>query len=54
MYIVTWGVFLCAERFETGSGFDPPAVPPTQLKFEYPPRGGGGGGAVALFLHVLL
>ena len=29
--------FLCADRFETGSGFDPPAAPPTHLKFEYPP-----------------
>ena len=31
---------LCAERFETGSGFDPPPPqrhPPTQLKVELPP-----------------
>ena len=30
--------FLCAERFVTGSGFEPPSgTPPTQLKSEYPP-----------------
>ena len=29
--------FLCAERFETGSGFHPPAAPTTQLRGECPP-----------------
>ena len=30
--------FLCAERFETGSGFEPPQRhPPTQLRGECPP-----------------
>ena len=29
--------FLRAERFETGSGFHPPAAPPTQLRGECPP-----------------
>ena len=40
--------FLCAERFETGSGFapPPPAAPPTQLRGEYPPPPPPGGGGV--------
>ena len=29
--------FLCAERFVTGSGFEPPAAPPTHLRGECPP-----------------
>ena len=43
-YIVTGCIFLCAERFVTGSGFEPPAAPPTHLRGECPARGGGGGG----------
>ena len=34
---MTGCIFLCAERFVTGSGVEPPAAPPTQLKSEYPP-----------------
>ena len=41
--------FLCAERFETGSGFDPhQRHPPTQLKFESPPPPPPGGGGQLL------
>ena len=29
--------FLCAERFVTGWGFEPPTAPPTHLKVECPP-----------------
>ena len=29
--------FLCTERFVTGSGFEPPAAPPTHLRGECPP-----------------
>ena len=28
--------FVCAERLVTGSGFEPPAAPPTHLKVECP------------------
>ena len=36
-YIVTGCIFLCAERFVTGSGFEPPAAPPTQFRGPPPP-----------------
>ena len=38
--------FLCAERFETGSGFRPPAAPPVHMKV------GGGGGGTAKVVNV--
>ena len=40
--------FLCAERFDTGSGFDPPPGTPTQLRGGTPPPPPGGGGPILI------